>query len=173
MIDHEKALSVQVADWRKEVARLNGLISAAVGEVASPAAPAELTGELREAVRLMVEGYNYGAGYYNHESFLKGMEKLFIASGVYLDESANEYKLAGAPVAEAAPTWIACAKQMPKEWDTVLTCGAKKVGQAVMQWSRQDGWQIETASEWHTSYPPTHWMPLPARPAAPAPGEAQ
>lgn len=60
--------------------------------------------------------------------------------------------------------WISIKDHMPAEWEMVLTCGSKKVDQAVMAWNARDGWQIETAHEWHSAYAPTHWRELPSPP---------
>lgn len=61
--------------------------------------------------------------------------------------------------------WISVHEKLPPEWEPVLTYGAKRVGQVVMQFSVVEGWQIETASEWHSAYWPTHWKPLGAAPS--------
>ena len=66
--------------------------------------------------------------------------------------------------------WISVEERLPPEYVPVLTYGGKR-----MQWvsaarySERDGWEIETPSEWHSTYPPKHWMPLPAPPTTGAP----
>lgn len=84
-----------------------------------------------------------------------------------IDNMVTGLSRSAAPVAAESEGWIAVADRMPAEWEMVLTCGSKKVEQAVMAWSNHSGWQIETTNEWHDAYAPTHWRPLPSLPAAP------
>ncbi|MGH3804657.1 MAG: DUF551 domain-containing protein [Stenotrophomonas sp.] len=46
----------------------------------------------------------------------------------------------------------------------ILVPPTKRLGMTVAKWSRRDGWETETTSEWVGMYRPTHWMPLPAEP---------
>lgn len=46
----------------------------------------------------------------------------------------------------------------------VLVYGAKRMKWAVAVYTHNDGWQVETCSEWHPIYPPKFWRPLPASP---------
>jgi len=46
----------------------------------------------------------------------------------------------------------------------ILVYGAKRLHWAVAAYTSRDGWQVETCSDWHSIYPPTHWMPLPEPP---------
>lgn len=62
-------------------------------------------------------------------------------------------------------SWVKVSDQLPEMCVSVLTYGAKRCEWAVMIYTRGETWEIETASEYHSSYAPTHWMPLPQEPA--------
>lgn len=46
----------------------------------------------------------------------------------------------------------------------VLVYGAKRLKWAVAMYTHKDGWEVESSSDTHSMYPPTHWMPLPSPP---------
>jgi hypothetical protein len=67
--------------------------------------------------------------------------------------------------------WISVDETLPEEEVPVLTYGAKRTEWAVMQRISGD-WNIETASDFHSSYAPKFWMPLPESPTASKEGGA-
>lgn len=50
----------------------------------------------------------------------------------------------------------------------ILVPPTKRLGMTVAKWSKRDGWETETTSEWVGIYRPTHFQPLPAEPELPA-----
>lgn len=68
--------------------------------------------------------------------------------------------------------WIPVSERMPDREERVLVYGAKLLKWAVAEWDERNGWQVETCSEFHSIYTPTHWMPLPAPPASGADTQA-
>lgn len=63
-----------------------------------------------------------------------------------------------------AAEWISVEDRLPEDEEPVLTYGAKRTEWAVMHRISGD-WHIETASDFHSSYAPKFWMPLPAAPS--------
>lgn len=52
----------------------------------------------------------------------------------------------------------------PKD-EMILVGPTKILGMCVAMNDSRDGWVTETCFDWHTIYPPTHWMPLPPPPS--------
>lgn len=65
---------------------------------------------------------------------------------------------------EVRAAWISVADRLPEDEEPVLAYGAKRTEWAVMQRISGD-WNIETASDFHSSYAPKYWMPLPTPPS--------
>jgi hypothetical protein len=97
---------------------------------------------------------------------------LLASRAIYMSDKFIDELLAAAAPASLTPApqgtasaWKLTADEMPPVDTLVLCCGVKRVGMAVMEYNERDRWQIARASEWHSSYPPSHWRPLPAEPA--------
>lgn len=121
--------------------------------------PAQASDEL---MRAAFEKWRYSLG---EESFgIRSVPNLPPSAWAAWQEATRIAMSTPRATADVERGWISVADCMPPEGETVLTSGAKRVGMVVMQHTERDDWQIETASEWHSAYPPKFWMHLPPEP---------